>query len=96
MCWNESDSTGPSSIAVGELVPGVSAKLVREDGLEETRPGHHGELWIRGPNIMKGYWKNPKATAETKTEDGWLKSGDIAHVDEDGKWYIVDRKKACP
>ena len=48
---------------------------------------------MRGPNIMKGYWRNPKATADTKSLDGWLKTGDIAHMDEDGKWYIVDRKK---
>lgn len=44
---------------------------------------------------MKGYWGNPKATAEIKTGDGWLQTGDIAHRDTAGKWYIVDRKKVC-
>ncbi|KIW95889.1 uncharacterized protein Z519_02954 [Cladophialophora bantiana CBS 173.52] len=93
MCWNEAESSGPSSISVGELVPGVVAKLVLEDGTEETRPGSLGELWVRGPNVMKGYWRKPKETSETITADGWLKSGDIAYRDENNKWYIVDRKK---
>ncbi len=92
-CWNECESSDLSSIAVGELVPGVSAKLIREDGTEETRRGHRGEMWVRGPNVMKGYWRKAKETADTKTSDGWLKSGDVASVDEDGKWYVVDRKK---
>lgn len=64
-----------------------------EDGTEELRPGAPGELWIRGPNVMKGYWRKPKETAETKTSDGWLKTGDIAYRDDKGKWYIIDRRK---
>ncbi|OQV06756.1 hypothetical protein CLAIMM_11283 [Cladophialophora immunda] len=92
-CWNESQSDGPSSISVGELVPGATAKLIMEDGTEELRANAPGELWIRGPNVMKGYWRKPKETAETKTSDGWLKTGDIAYRDENGKWYIVDRRK---
>ena len=66
-----------------------------EDGTEVTArgPDARGELWIRAPNVMKGYWRNPKATTETKTPDGWLKTGDIAYVDETGKFFIVDRKK---
>lgn len=63
------------------------------DGTEEIRRGHPGELWVRGPNAMKGYWRKEKVTAETKTSDGWLKTGDIAYVDDDSKWHIVDRKK---
>lgn len=78
---------------MGELVPGVTAKLVREDGSEETRPGYRGELCVRGPNMMKGYWRKPKETAATKTNDGWLKTGDVAYRDDNGKWYIVDRIK---
>ena len=78
---------------MGEPVPGLEAKLIREDGVEETHPNHRGELWVRGPNIMKGYWRNMKATAEIKTSDGWLKTGDIAYRDSAGEWYIVDRKK---
>jgi 4-coumarate--CoA ligase len=67
--------------------------LVKENGEEVTRPGETGEFWIRSPNAMKGYWQNPKATAETITANGWLKTGDIAYRDEEEKWYMVDRKK---
>lgn len=42
---------------------------------------------------MKGYWRKEKATNDTKTSDGWMKTGDITYIDEDGKWYVVDRKK---
>ncbi|KAJ9612213.1 hypothetical protein H2200_003810 [Cladophialophora chaetospira] len=92
-CWDETESSDSSSTSVGELVPGAAAKLILDDGTEELRPNHPGELWIRGPNVMKGYWRKPKETAETKSSDGWLKTGDIAHRDESGKWYIVDRRK---
>lgn len=93
LCWDERESTGPSSISIGELVPGAEAKLVKENGDEETRTGERGEFWIRSPNAMTAYWRNPKATAETISSDGWLKTGDIAYRDEAGKWYMVDRKK---
>ncbi len=55
--------------------------------------GEVGELCIRGPQVMKGYWQREEATAETITDDGWLKTGDIAKMDEKGYFYIVDRKK---
>lgn len=67
-----------------------------EDGNQEITsrgPESVGELWVRGPNIMKGYWHNPTATAETLTSDGWLKTGDIVYVDVDGMFHVVDRKK---
>jgi Acyl-CoA synthetases (AMP-forming)/AMP-acid ligases II len=51
-----------------------------------------GEIVIRGPNVMKGYWQRPEATAEA-VRDGWFRTGDLARVDEDGYFYIVDRKK---
>jgi long-chain acyl-CoA synthetase len=54
--------------------------------------GQVGELWIKGPNVVKGYWNKPDATAETFTE-GWLHSGDLAKIDEEGFVYIVDRAK---
>lgn len=52
-----------------------------------------GEVWIRGPQVMKGYWKRPEETARTITSDGWLRTGDIGRVDADGYFYIVDRIK---
>ena len=64
-----------------------------------TRPapsvpqGEVGEIAIRGHNIMKGYWNKPEATAEAISADGWFRTGDIGRVDEDGYYYIVDRKK---
>ncbi|KAF2647971.1 putative 4-coumarate-CoA ligase [Lophiostoma macrostomum CBS 122681] len=93
LCWEEGEHRGPTSTSVGELLPGVEGMIVNEDNVEETEPGKRGELWLRGPNVMKGYWHNSSATADTVTQDGWLKTGDIALVDEAGKWYIVDRKK---
>jgi len=84
------------SNAVGEPNANCEAKIMSEDGQQEITergPQARGELWCRGPNVMKGYWRNPKATAETLTPDGWLKTGDIAYVDEHGKFFIVDRKK---
>lgn len=64
-----------------------------EDGVTELNRNQRGELWVRGQNIMKGYWRKPEATKETKTEDGWLKTGDIAFVDNEGRFHVVDRKK---
>ena len=56
-------------------------------------PGEVGEIAIRGPNVMKGYWHRPDATAEAIDQDGWFYTGDMARVDEDGYFFIVDRKK---
>ncbi|KAF2102712.1 putative 4-coumarate-CoA ligase [Rhizodiscina lignyota] len=80
------------SFSVGELNPNCEAKLVDEDGIHEVPEGERGEVWVKAPNVMKGYWGKPEATKETITEDGWLKTGDIAYV-EKGKFFIVDRKK---
>ncbi|MFQ5872616.1 MAG: AMP-binding protein, partial [Dehalococcoidia bacterium] len=63
-----------------------------ETGQREMPRGEVGELIIRGPQVMKGYWKNPEETAET-IRNGWLYTGDMARMDEDGYVYIVDRKK---
>ncbi|KAG8930927.1 hypothetical protein FRC02_003484, partial [Tulasnella sp. 418] len=56
-------------------------------------PNSIGEIWIRGPNIMKEYWKDPVATARVLTKDGWFKTGDIGTIDEEGSIYIKDRAK---
>lgn len=70
--------------------------IVDENTNEEITvrgPDARGELWCRAPNVMKGYWHNKKATEDTLTSDGWLKTGDIAYVSEEGHFFIVDRKK---
>ena len=59
----------------------------------ELPPGSTGEIWIKGPNIFKGYFHNPRATAESITPDGWYRTGDVGHVDEGGNLYITDRVK---
>ncbi|KAG1151952.1 hypothetical protein G6F37_000718 [Rhizopus arrhizus] len=76
----------------GILVPNLLAKLVDENG-KEVPQGERGELWVKGPNIMKGYINNPKATAECIDKDGYFHTGDIAYVDKEERFYIVDRIK---
>ncbi len=76
---------------VGPAIPGVEVKIVDESG-NEAPQGEMGELICRGPNIMQGYWRQPEATAEA-LRDGWLHTGDLATVDADGYYSIVDRKK---
>lgn len=66
---------------------------MNEDGSAEVPDGERGEIWIQGPTVMKGYWRNETATNETLTPDGWLKTGDIGYVDKEGLIYIVDRRK---
>jgi 4-coumarate--CoA ligase len=81
------------SFGVGEPNANCEARVMNADGTGEVAQGERGELWVRGPNIMKGYWKNEKATAETITPDGWLKTGDICYIDSNGTFFIVDRLK---
>ncbi len=66
---------------------------IRDDDGKDVEPGTPGELYVRGPQVMKGYWQRPEETAKTITSDGWLLTGDIARMDENGFFYIVDRKK---
>jgi long-chain acyl-CoA synthetase len=77
---------------VGLPVPGTLMKVISDDGVEMPL-GERGELCIKGPQIMKGYWNKPEATAEVLDSEGWFKSGDIAVIDPDGFVRIVDRKK---
>src|SRR4051812_10737479 len=79
------DSCGPP-------LPVVDAKIVDENG-NEVNGDAAGELWVRGPNVVKGYWNKPDATEETFTSDGWLKTGDIARIDDEGFIFITDRAK---
>ncbi|MCP3912941.1 MAG: 4-coumarate--CoA ligase family protein [Actinomycetia bacterium] len=76
----------------GITVPNTECRIVSEDG-EDQPVGGEGELWVRGPQVMPGYLNNPEATAETIDADGWLHTGDVAVVDEDGHVFIVDRLK---
>ncbi|OAY67058.1 4-coumarate--CoA ligase-like 5 [Ananas comosus] len=78
--------------AVGRLLPGMEAKVVGP-AAEELGPGMRGELWLRGPTVMKGYLGNEEATAEALVGDGWLRTGDLVYVDQDGYLYVVDRLK---
>src|ERR1700728_2508525 len=77
--------------SIGTPIRDVQMRLVDNEDNEVPR-GEVGEIVIRGPNVMKGYWQRPEATAEA-IRDGWFHSGDLARVDEDGYYYIVDRKK---
>jgi long-chain acyl-CoA synthetase len=77
---------------VGLPVPGTTLKVINDEGVEQPL-GERGELCIKGPQIMKGYWQKPEATNEVLDAEGWFKSGDIAVIDPDGFVRIVDRKK---
>jgi long-chain acyl-CoA synthetase len=81
--------------SIGVPVRGVEMKLTAPDGsdVDPTDPDAVGEICIRGENIMKGYWQRPEATAEAIDAGGWFRSGDLARKDEDGFYFIVDRKK---
>jgi len=78
--------------SIGTPIEGVEMRVVDLDGVEVPQ-GQAGEIQIRGHNVMKGYWNLPDATKATITDDGWLNTGDVGRVDEDGYFYIVDRTK---
>ncbi len=78
--------------SVGVPIPGVELRLVGEAGQVVDDPDCPGELWVRGENVMKGYYRDPEATAEA-LRDGWLRTGDLAARDADGNYRIVERKK---
>lgn len=79
--------------SIGVPLPGTDAKIVDlEEGEREVPIGEVGELIVKGPQVMKGYWKNPEEEART-LRDGWLYTGDVARMDEEGFFFIVDRKK---
>jgi long-chain acyl-CoA synthetase len=82
---NRPDSAGPP-------VPVSDLKIMSPDGTETLAVGEVGELWARGPQIVKGYWNNPEASAATFV-DGWVRTGDLARLDEEGFVYIVDRAR---
>jgi acyl-CoA synthetase (AMP-forming)/AMP-acid ligase II len=79
--------------SVGFAIPNTECRLIDPATGEDAAPGERGELWVRGPQVMKGYLNNPQATAETLDSDGWLHTGDVAVVDANGCYTVVDRVK---
>ncbi|WP_026673405.1 long-chain-fatty-acid--CoA ligase [Alkalihalobacterium bogoriense] len=86
--WGGDRVTG----SIGVPWPDTDAKIISLDTGEEVESGQVGELIIKGPQVMKGYWNRPEETAHT-IQDGWLYTGDMGYMDEKGYFYIVDRKK---
>lgn len=79
--------------SIGVPLPSTEAKIVDlADGQTEAPPGQIGELVVRGPQVMIGYWRQPEATAEALSPDGWLRTGDVAQMDHDGFFRIIARK----
>jgi 4-coumarate--CoA ligase len=79
-------------VSIGKMCPNLEGKIVDSKG-DALPLGEAGELWLRGTQIMQGYLNNPKATQETITADGWLRTGDIAKFGKSGDIYLVDRLK---
>jgi long-chain acyl-CoA synthetase len=77
--------------SVGRVLDGVEVRLVNADG--DIPAGDVGEIWVRGPNVFAGYFRDADATDAVLTEDGWLRTGDMATVDDDGYIWLVDRAK---
>ncbi len=88
---NSGDDYLRKPTSCGRVVPVVEMRVTDADG-RPLGPGEVGELWFRGPNLIRGYWNRPEATAETIV-DGWLRSGDIGRIDDEGFVYVEDRAK---
>jgi acyl-CoA synthetase (AMP-forming)/AMP-acid ligase II len=78
---------------VGILLPGTEARVIDQESGADLGTGGTGEIWVRGPQLMRGYLNKHEATAATIDEDGWLHTGDIGRVDDEGRMYITDRIK---
>jgi len=77
----------------GRLMPSIEMRMISPETGKDVPSGEPGEVWVRGPNVMKGYLNNPEATARTVDADGWLHTGDIGIADDDGYLTVVDRLK---
>jgi acyl-CoA synthetase (AMP-forming)/AMP-acid ligase II len=80
-------------VSAGRPIPGVELRIVDPATLEELPVGEHGEIWLKTPQLFKGYLGKPEATAEVITEDGWFRTGDMGKVDADGFVFVEDRLK---
>jgi long-chain acyl-CoA synthetase len=82
----------PAPASIGPPLPGIDVRLVDADGTD-VLPGDPGEIWVHGPNVFPGYWRDPDATARALTPEGWLRTGDVAVADDAGELSLVDRAK---
>jgi long-chain acyl-CoA synthetase len=78
--------------SIGLPLPGLTLRLVDSDG-DDVLAGDSGEIWVKGPNVFRGYWHDDEATKRALTEDAWLRTGDVAVADDEGYLYLVDRVK---
>ena len=79
--------------SIGTPFPSTEIRIVDPESLQDVARGESGELWVKGPQRFRGYWKNEESTRSTVTEDGWLRTGDVVTMDEDGFLFVVDRLK---
>ena len=79
--------------SIGPPVPNTECRVVDPATGRDVPVGEDGEIWLRGPQVMKGYFKRPDETRETLDDEGWLHTGDIGHADDEGDFFIVDRLK---
>lgn len=90
----ESSMTQSKLGSCGAAMPYTEVRVVDPSSLDPiTAPGRSGELWVRGPNVSRGYWDNPEATSAAFLPDGWFRTGDLGYLDDDGYVFIVDRLK---
>jgi malonyl-CoA/methylmalonyl-CoA synthetase len=78
--------------SIGLPLPDVQVRIVDPQTLADVVPGQTGEIWLKGPNVTPGYWRKPEESARS-FEQGWLRTGDLGRVDEDGYYYLTDRIK---
>jgi long-chain acyl-CoA synthetase len=90
---NPIHATAPRHGFIGLPLPSTEAKIVDLDTGAGLLPGQIGEMLVRGPQLMQGYWNRPEETAEVLTPDGWLRTGDLARMDADGFFQVIERRK---